>query len=51
MIKKISLLIILLSFTACSAIKEKTTGITKITDTCPPKSERTLKNVFCKEAK
>tara|TARA_B110000090_G_C13163447_1_gene362516 strand:+ start:84 stop:239 length:156 start_codon:yes stop_codon:yes gene_type:complete len=51
MIKKIGLLVILLSITACSTVKEKASGIKKIGDTCPPKSERTLKNIFCKEIK
>ena len=30
-------------------MKEKTSGLKKINDTCPPKGERTLKNIFCKE--
>tara|TARA_B100000795_G_scaffold15674_1_gene10573 strand:- start:429 stop:584 length:156 start_codon:yes stop_codon:yes gene_type:complete len=51
MIKKICLLIILITMTACSTVKEKASGIKKIGDTCPPKSERTLKDILCKEIK
>ena len=32
-------------------VKEKTSGLKKINDTCPPKGERTLKDIFCKEPK
>ena len=48
---KILLVILVFTMTACSTIKEKTSNIGKITDTCPPKSERTIKNILCKEAK
>ena len=51
MIKKIGLLILLFSITACATIKEKSSGLKKINDTCPPKTERTLKDILCKEAK
>ena len=51
MIKKIGLIILLLSITACSTVKEKASGIKKIGDTCPPKSERTLKDILCQEQK
>ncbi len=51
MTKKIGLLILLLTMTACSTIKEKASGIKKIGDTCPPKSERTLTDILCKEDK
>tara|TARA_B110000037_G_scaffold205569_1_gene250610 strand:- start:488 stop:643 length:156 start_codon:yes stop_codon:yes gene_type:complete len=51
MIKKLGLIILLLSITACSTVKEGANGIKKIGDTCPPKSERTLKDILCKEAK
>ena len=51
MIKKIGLIILLLSMTACSTVKEKASSIKKIGDTCQPKSERTLKNILCKEQK
>ena len=32
-------------------LKEKASGIKKIGDTCPPKAERSLKDILCKEAK
>ena len=49
--KKISLIILVFFIAACSTVKEKTSGLSKITDTCPPKAERTLKHLFCKEPK
>jgi hypothetical protein len=51
MIKKIAFIIIVFCMTGCATIKDKSSGISKITDTCPPKSERTIKNILCKEAK
>ena len=51
MIKKIGLFILLISITACATVKEKTSGFQGVTDTCPPKEERTLKNILCKEPK
>ena len=51
MIKKIGLFILVLSITACATVKEKASGFKGITDTCPPKNERTLKDILCKEAK
>ena len=51
MIKKIGLILLLLSIAACSTVKEKASGIKKIGDTCPPKSERTLKDLLCRETK
>ncbi|MDB4157621.1 hypothetical protein N9586_01700 [Candidatus Pelagibacter sp.] len=51
MIKKLSFIILLLSITACSTVKEKAGGIKKIGDTCPPIGERSIKDIFCKEAK
>ncbi len=51
MIKKIAILIILISFTGCESIKQKTGNLKKPGDTCPPKEERTLKDIFCKEPK
>tara|TARA_B110000027_G_scaffold18611_1_gene19350 strand:+ start:410 stop:565 length:156 start_codon:yes stop_codon:yes gene_type:complete len=51
MIRKIGLIILLLSISACSTVKEKASGIKKIGDTCPPKAERSLKDILCKEAK
>ena len=50
MIKKLGLFLLLLSISACATVKEKTSGF-KILDTCPPQSERTLKDILCKEAK
>jgi hypothetical protein len=50
-IKKFGFLVLLLSISACATVKEKTSGFQGITDTCPPKEERTLKNILCKEAK
>ena len=53
MLKKISIIILALSIGACATVKEKTDGISLkgMTDTCPPKEERTLKNILCQEAK
>ena len=51
MIKKIGLFALLISITACATIKEKASGFKGITDTCPPKEERTIKNLLCKEPK
>ena len=51
MIKKIGLVIMLLSITACSTVKDTASGIKKIGDTCPPQGERSLKNILCKEPK
>ncbi|MDB4279943.1 hypothetical protein N9862_00835 [bacterium] len=49
--KKIVIFILLASVTSCASIKDKASGLKKIGETCPPKSERTLKNILCKEAK
>jgi len=49
--KKIVIFILLASITSCASIKDKASGLKKIGETCPPKSERTLKNILCKEAK
>ena len=51
MIKKIGLTILFLIITSCATVKEKTSGFKKINETCPPQSERTLKNILCKEPK
>tara|TARA_B100000768_G_C11247751_1_gene362593 strand:+ start:85 stop:240 length:156 start_codon:yes stop_codon:yes gene_type:complete len=51
MIKRFGIIILFLSIAACSTVKDKAGGITNITDTCPPKSERTLKNILCQEPK
>jgi len=39
---------ILATFTSCTTIKDTTKNINA---TCPPKDERTLKNILCKEPK
>jgi len=51
MLKKFGLLFLLLSITACATVKEKAGNIKKIGDTCPPKGERSLKDILCKEPK
>ena len=56
MIKKILFIFVLISLTACETVKEKTSGIKvkdlgNISKECPPKEERTLKHIFCKEPK
>jgi hypothetical protein len=51
MIKKIGLLVLLLSVAACASVKDKAGGFGKIGETCPPKDERTLKDILCTEAK
>jgi len=51
MIKKIGIIILLISISACATVKEKASGLKNINDTCPPKSERTLKDILCKEPK
>jgi len=50
-VKKIEIFLLLASITSCASIKDKASGLKKIDETCPPKSERTLKNILCKEAK
>ena len=42
---------IVLTLTSCETIKQKTGGINKIGKECPPKGERTLTDIFCREAK
>jgi hypothetical protein len=49
--KKILMFILLANITSCATIKDKASGLKKIGDTCPPKAERTLKNILCKELK
>ena len=54
MIKKILFTIIFVTLVSCTTVKEKTSGITEmgnIGKDCPPKDERTLKHIFCKEPK
>ena len=55
--KKIAFVFIFFSLTACETLKERT-GDIKIKDVgsniakeCPPKEERTLKHIFCREPK
>ncbi len=54
MIKIIAFLIMIISLTSCATVKEKTKNIKEvgnIGNVCPPKEERTLKHIFCKETK
>ena len=55
MIKKLAFILILLSLTSCETVKEKTSGIkdmgSNVAKQCPPKEERTLKHIFCREPK
>ena len=48
MIKKNVLIILLLSMSACATVKDKAS---KIFSECPPKAERTVKDILCKDAK
>jgi hypothetical protein len=50
---KLIILFLLLSFTACSTISEKTGKIMPNSPgkECPAKDKRTIKDIFCKEAK
>ena len=47
--KKIILMILILSFTACSSVKNKVGGYTPNIGECPPKGERGISDIFCKE--
>ena len=55
--KKIILfLFVFINLTSCEAVKERTDGIKvkdlgNISKECPPKDERTLKHIFCREPK
>jgi len=54
MINKIAFIILFLILTSCGTVKEKTSGLKEmgsVGKTCPPKDERTLKHIFCKEPK
>ena len=51
MIKKFTLIIAIICLSGCESIKQKTGDLKKPGDTCPPKEERTLKDIFCKETK
>ena len=52
MIKKSLFIIVLITLASCSTVKEKTGSLKEmgnIGKECPPKDERTLKHIFCKE--
>ena len=54
MIKKIIYVTVFLAITSCASVKEKTSDLKEIGSIgkeCPPKEERTLKHIFCKENK
>ena len=54
MIKKIILILFVITLTSCTTVKEKAGGLKEmgnINKECPPKEERTLKHIFCKEPK
>jgi len=48
---KLLMLILLTTIGACGAVKNTSGGIKKMYDTCPPKGERSLKHILCKEPK
>ena len=53
-IKKIILILFVLTLTSCTTVKEKAGGLKEMGNVrkeCPPKGERTLKHIFCKEPK
>ena len=49
--KKILLIIMMLSFTACGSISEKAGKLKPNIGTCPEKSERKLSDILCREPK
>ena len=54
MIKKLRFVITFILLASCSTVKEKAGGMKEmgsIGKKCPPKDERTLKHIFCKEPK
>jgi len=54
MIKKSLFIIMLITLASCSTVKDKTSSIKEmgnIGKECPPKEERSLKHIFCKEPK
>ena len=51
MIKRLALIILLISLSGCETIKQKAGDLKKPGDICPPKDERTLIDIFCKEDK
>ena len=51
MIKKISIIFIMLTFTACTSIRENASKLKPNVGKCPPKNERTLADIICQEPK
>ena len=49
--KKTIIILLLLSFSACSSISDKAGKLKPNIGVCPPQSERTLSDIFCKEPK
>ena len=49
--KKIFMLMLLLSFTACGAISDKAGKLIPNVGECPPEAERSLSDIICKEPK
>ena len=47
--KKLLLIVLMLSFTACSSVTDKISKPN--TGECPPQSERTIGDIFCTEPK
>ena len=54
MIKKLLIMIVFITLASCSTLEEKASGMKEmgsIGKECPPKDQRTLKHIFCKEPK
>ena len=49
--KKIFMLMLLLSFTACGTISDKAGKLIPNVGECPPQAERSLSDIVCKEPK
>jgi len=49
--KKIIMLILLSSFTACGTISDKAGKLKPNVGECPPQAERSLSDIICKEPK
>ena len=49
--KKMFMLILLLSFTACGTISDKAGKLKPNVGECPPQAERSLSDIICKEPK
>jgi len=49
--KKIFMLMLLLSFTACGTISDKAGKLIPNVGECPPEAERSLSDIICKEPK